>query len=97
MDLNGKSVRHYSSRGQKRCVMLSMKLAAADLLSEIKGEKVMLILDEIFAELDNVKSVALMEALAGYGQVFMATAGEYDFKGLPVKKFHVNSGKIKEV
>lgn len=97
MDLNGKSVRHYGSRGQKRCVMLAMKLAAADLLSEIKGEKVMLILDEIFAELDNVKSIALMEELAGYGQVFMATAGEYDFKDLPVKKFHVNSGKIKEI
>lgn len=97
MDLNGKSARHYGSRGQKRCVMLAMKLAAADLLSEIKGEKVILILDEIFAELDNVKSVALMEALAGYGQVFMATAGEYDFHDMPVKKFYVNDGKIKEV
>jgi len=96
MDLNGKSVRHYGSRGQKRCVMLAMKLAVADLLTEVKDEKVMLILDEIFSELDSVKSLALMEALSDYKQVFMATAGEYDFKGLPVKKFRVNSGKIKE-
>jgi DNA replication and repair protein RecF len=96
MDLNGKSVRHYGSRGQKRCVMLAMKLAVADLLSELKEEKVMLILDEIFSELDNAKSLALMEALSGYKQVFMATAGEFDFKGLPVRKFHVESGKIKE-
>ncbi len=96
MDLNGKSVRHYGSRGQKRCVMLAMKLAVADLLSELKEEKVILILDEIFAELDNVKSRALMEALADYRQVFMATAGKFDFKGLPMKKFHVDNGKIKE-
>jgi len=96
MDLNGKSARHYGSRGQKRCVMLAMKLAVADLISRLKEEKVMLILDEVFSELDNIKNLALMKALSGYKQVFMATAGEFDFKGLPVKKFHVKEGKIKE-
>ncbi|MCP4580432.1 MAG: DNA replication and repair protein RecF [candidate division Zixibacteria bacterium] len=96
MNLNGKSVRHYGSRGQKRCVMLAMKLAVADLLSEVKQEQVTLILDEVFAELDSVKSQALMDVLSGYGQVFMATAGEFDFGDIPIRRVHVENGKTSD-
>jgi len=96
MNLNEKSVRHYGSRGQKRCVMLAMKLAVADLLSDAKQEQVTLILDEVFAELDNNKSKALMDVLSGYGQVFMATAGELDFDDIPIRKFRVENGKISD-
>lgn len=97
MNLKGKSVRHYGSRGQKRCVMLALKLAVADFLSNANGRDVILILDEVFAELDGEKSRALMNALSGYRQVFIATAGELSFDKTKYKRFLVEDGKIEEI
>jgi DNA replication and repair protein RecF len=96
IDLNGRAVRHYGSRGQKRCVMLAMKLAVADYLSTITGNDVILILDEVFAELDSIKSQALMKTLGKHKQVFIATAGELEFNEQKIKKFLVVDGKIEE-
>ena len=96
IDLNGRAVRHYGSRGQKRCVMLAMKLAVAEYLAKITENDVILILDEVFAELDNSKSRALMKTLNKHKQVFIATAGELDFHDQDIKKFLVVDGKIEE-
>lgn len=94
INLNSRPVRHYSSRGQKRCAMLAIKLATAEYLALAKGREAALILDEVFAELDKHKSEALMNALTGQKQVFIATAGEFDFADLPLAAYHIDSGRI---
>lgn len=94
INLNDRPIRHYGSRGQKRCAMIALKLGAADFLSQTDSGDVILILDEAFAELDQTKSQALMEILAGKRQVFMATAGSFNGLGLKVERFNVNNGKI---
>jgi recombinational DNA repair ATPase RecF len=76
--------------------MLAMKLAVADFLAGINGKDVILILDEVFAELDSGKSRALMKVLMGYGQVFIATAGDLQFAGANYKMFFVENGNIEE-
>src|SRR5690606_30192870 len=50
--LDEKSVRDFASQGQKRSVALALKLAAAHLLEETSGMPPILILDDVFAELD---------------------------------------------
>lgn len=97
MKINGKSILHYSSRGQKRIVMLAIKLATADYLSQVNGKDVILILDEVFAELDKAKSQSLMQALTGHKQVFIATAGELTFDKAKAKVFKVESGQVEEI
>jgi DNA replication and repair protein RecF len=96
MDIDGKSVRHYASRGQKRCVMLALKLAVAQYMTSITDKDVVLILDEVFAELDSFKSRSLMNTLSRYKQVFIATAGEFSYLGSKVKRFLVDDGVITE-
>ena len=94
INLNGRPVRHYGSRGQKRCAMLAIKLATAEYLARVKEREVALILDEVFAELDKPKSEALMTVLTGQKQVFIATAGEFDFGDLPLNAYHIENGRI---
>jgi DNA replication and repair protein RecF len=94
INLNDHPIRHYGSRGQKRCAMIALKLGAAEFLSQTDSGDVILILDEAFAELDQIKSRALMEILAGKRQVFMATAGMFSDMGLKVERFNVSNGKI---
>lgn len=94
INLNDQPIRHYGSRGQKRCAMIALKLGAAEFLSQTDSGDVILILDEAFAELDLAKSKALMEILAGKRQVFIATAGMFSDMGLKVERFSVTNGKI---
>ena len=96
IELDGRPLRHFGSRGQKRCAMISIMLAAAGEVAERAGHEVGLLLDEAFAELDNYKSMALIEMLGDFNQVFMATAGTLNFNRLPCRRFRVDRGKITE-
>ncbi len=60
----------YGSQGQIRCIVIGLKLSAARLLKE----KAILLLDEIFAELDIDRQKRLIELLKGNSQCFFTTA-----------------------
>ncbi len=76
--LAGKAVRDFASQGQKRSVALALKLAAARMLEEACGLPPILILDDVFAELDPLRRERFGSLIAGRGQVFIATPRRED-------------------
>jgi DNA replication and repair protein RecF len=68
--LDGKPIRTYGSRGQHRTAVLALKIAAGRLIRARTGEEPILLLDDVFTELDERRSEALAERLAAEGQVF---------------------------
>ena len=50
--LNGYSVGSYSSRGQQRAVLLALKFCEIDYIEEVTKDRPILLLDDIFSELD---------------------------------------------
>lgn len=50
--LNGKNVKIYGSQGQQRSCVMSFKLAEAEILAETTGEYPLILLDDVFSELD---------------------------------------------
>jgi DNA replication and repair protein RecF len=76
--LDGKTVRDFASQGQKRSVALALKLAAARLLEETSGLPPILILDDVFAELDPGRRERFGALIAGRGQAFIATPRRED-------------------
>jgi len=70
--LADKPVREFGSQGQKRSVALSLKLASASLLEKKTGHPPVLLLDDVFAELDEGRRARLGEFVRGRGQVFIA-------------------------
>ncbi len=50
--LNGYSVANFGSRGQQRAVLLALKLCEMDFIETANGERPILLLDDIFSELD---------------------------------------------
>ena len=70
--LAGKPVREFGSQGQKRSVALSLKLASARLLETSQGRAPILLLDDVFAELDEGRRGRIGELIRGRGQVFIA-------------------------
>jgi DNA replication and repair protein RecF len=71
-DLSGKPVRDFGSQGQKRSVALSLKLASARLLEDKNKRPPILLLDDVFAELDEARRLRIGELVRGKGQVFIA-------------------------
>lgn len=74
-ELNGLPAKGYASHGESWSFALALKLASADLLrrESSTGDPV-LILDDVFAELDQARRRMLATAVAGYEQVLITAA-----------------------
>lgn len=94
--IKGKSTRKYASQGQQRTVALSLKLAEIELIKEEKGDYPILLLDDVFSELDEGRQRYLVDYLEMM-QVFI-TAAEIPEKILKTfpesKKIVIKEGKI---
>jgi DNA replication and repair protein RecF len=79
--VNGMDLRIFGSQGQHRTAAIALKLAAARFLQQGRGEQPILLLDDVFAELDQKRTSLLFDVLTEFGQIFIATAKESDLAG----------------
>jgi DNA replication and repair protein RecF len=70
-----RDLRSYGSQGEQRTAVLALVLAEAELLAERRGEPPLLLLDDVFSELDATRSEALVARLPRAGQT-VVTATE---------------------
>jgi len=63
----------FASRGQQRTAILAFKLAELDLLTEQDGRPPLLLLDDVFSELDPERRSHLVRRIAGLPQAFVTT------------------------
>lgn len=87
-ELNGLPVKGYASHGESWSFALSLKLALAALLREesAAGDPV-IVLDDVFAELDAGRRDRLMAAVGDYEQVIVTAAVEEDLP--PSADWHI--------
>jgi DNA replication and repair protein RecF len=71
-----RQVRDIGSQGQKRSVTLLIKIAQLELIKDAIGEYPILLLDDIFAELDKSHTQLFMQILKNHEQVFIASPNE---------------------
>lgn len=77
--VNGIPVRDYGSQGQQRTVAVAMKLAEIDLMTESVGEPPLVLLDDVMAELDEVRRTQVFALTMGRCQTLITTThlGEF--------------------
>lgn len=71
--LDGRDMSGFASRGQQRTAILAFKLAELDLLTEQDGRPPLLLLDDVFSELDPDRRSHLVRRIAGLPQAFVTT------------------------
>lgn len=71
--LDGRDVRIQASQGEQRSVALALRVGAYQLLDERHGRPPMLLLDDVFSELDPTRADGVT-ALLPRGQVFVTSA-----------------------
>jgi len=95
---NGIDLGVYGSRGQGRSVVISMKLAEVEWMKEKTGQWPVLLLDEVFAELDSERRNDLHFRLFDSEQALITTT---DLDGFPsdfvqkAKVWQILSGQVK--
>ncbi|BCV19935.1 DNA replication/repair protein RecF [Moorella sp. Hama-1] len=70
---SGHEARYFASQGQQRTMVLALKLAEARYYREMLGVMPVLLLDDVFSELDDQRQQALLELLAVADQAFLTT------------------------
>ncbi len=95
--INSRPAARFASRGQERSISLALKLAAVRLLKSLKGGPCVLLLDDIFAELDENRCSNLINLVRGNDQVFAASPQIMRFT-LPEQSmiYHIDRGAISE-
>jgi DNA replication and repair protein RecF len=71
--LAGRDLAGFASRGQQRTAILAAKLAELDLLTEHDGRPPLLLLDDVFSELDPERRAHLVRRIAALPQTFVTT------------------------
>lgn len=96
---NDKSLKSYGSEGQQKNAMIAYKLSLIDLFKNIKKDYPILILDDLFSELDNEKINNILDLINKDIQTFITTTDidKIDKKIISVSKlFEVVEGRVRE-
>ena len=69
----GRDLTTFASRGQQRTAILALKLAELDLLTALDGRPPLLLLDDVFSELDPLRRGHLVRRIAELPQALVTT------------------------
>jgi DNA replication and repair protein RecF len=78
--IDGRSLAAFGSRGQQRLGIVALKMAEAD-VAATRGERPVLLLDDILSELDPTHRSLLFESIAGFGAQLLITSADAEQVG----------------
>lgn len=88
--------RGYASQGDQRTAALALKLAEHDLLKASLDDPPVLLLDDVFSELDPSRRMWLREAVRQAGQTILSSAEMETWSGFGAERvFEVSGGSVK--
>ena len=86
--------RNHSSQGEQRSLALGLRLAGHELVKTTTGSEPVVLLDDVFSELDDTRCQILIDLLPKKQAILTAT-GELPTGVKPDYKYHVVEGTIK--
>lgn len=90
--LGDKNIKYFGSQGQQKLAMISLKIAILEVFKSRTGKIPLLLLDDIFSELDRKKKNKLIDYINNCDQVIITTT---DIRDINRKK--IRNGKIFEI
>ena len=98
--INGLDANSYASRGEARTIALSLRLAEADYLSDARNDAPIILLDDVFSEMDASRRERILRKTTAYRQALITTT-DVDLVratlGDDATYFQVNNGAVKQV
>lgn len=91
--LDGLDTRSHASQGEQRCLALALRLAGHAVCAQTIDASPVLLLDDVFSELDDRRAAALAETLPP-GQTLVTTASPLPSGIVPEQRLRVDAGAV---
>ncbi len=91
--VSGLAARSHGSQGEQRSLTLALRLAGHDIVTERIASAPILLLDDVFSELDAARAEALLSCLPP-GQAIITTATELPRGAVVEARYRVEEGKV---
>ena len=95
--INDIEAKKFASQGQQRTIVLSLKLAELELVKEKIGDTPVLLLDDVLAELDDIRQNYLLNAIGNTTQTIITSVDTLHFDEEYLKDveiFKISNGEI---
>lgn len=92
--LAGSPARTFASQGEQRSLALALRLAERDLVAEARGEDPVLLLDDVFSELDDERRARLAELVLRGGQTVATATTPAGLPLTPSQVMTVHDGRL---
>ncbi|MFI3333434.1 MAG: DNA replication/repair protein RecF [Rikenellaceae bacterium] len=100
--IGGLPLRKYGSQGQQKSYLIALKLAQYRIVSQMRQERPILLLDDLFDKLDSSRVERLIEIVStdGFGQIFITDCNKNRLEAIleaastPYSLFEVDGGTI---
>lgn len=79
---DGYVLKSFGSQGENKTLLIAIKLIESEYLKEKTSENPILLMDDIFGELDDIRIANLLEAVQEFGQTFITTNSREKFEQL---------------
>jgi DNA replication and repair protein RecF len=93
LQIGGMPARTHASQGEQRSLALALRLAAHHVITDVTGSSPILLLDDVFSELDPDRSDALLANLPT-GQTLLSSASGLPPRARPELVLRVADGKV---
>jgi len=98
----GHPLKKFGSQGQQKTFLIALKLAQFDLVKEVTNKVPVLLLDDIFDKIDDVRVQHLMQLVSdhNFGQIFITDTHSERIERIfeeitdSVKVFHIEKGEV---
>lgn len=99
LTVNGMPMQQFASQGQHKTMLIAMKIAEYQYLKERRDENPIMLLDDVFSELDERRCRRLIESVEELGQTLITTTEESVFHDAihwndENRKFRVEHGTV---
>ncbi len=95
--INGNEATKFASQGQQRTVVLALKLSELDIITEKTGDEPVLLLDDVLAELDDIRQNYLLKSINNRTQTIITSVDTILFEDeflKDVKIYKIENGHI---
>lgn len=96
--INGQNAAKFASQGQQRTIVLSLKLSELDMIKDKNGESPILLLDDVLAELDDIRQNYLLKSITPDTQTIITSVDTILFEDeflKDVKIYKIENGSCK--
>lgn len=92
----GRDIRQFGSEGEQRTAVLALRCSEVDAMNQTMGRYPIVLLDDVFAELDEHRSSALTALISGFDQILLSSSRPAPQADEDIHRMTVVDGRIEQ-